>query len=377
MGTLLGLLGLAGLVFGLINLVRPMGRLGISTRKGAGSLVSASFGMFILAAAVTPSPDPGAAGDSTPITAAGAPRETTTITSSVPAVTVGPPPTTSGPATTVGTHPGVDPVFGPPTAGPSGDPSAPLPVSAERATVLSITDGDTIDVVLADGSRDTVRLIGVNAPERAECWASEATMVLEALVAVGSEIGMTLDQSDRDGFDRLLRYLWVGSMSVNEELVRRGAAISRRYPPDTGMAARLGEAQDRARAEGLGIWAPDACGIGSGADLRIIELRYDAEGNDNENLNDEWIRIRNQGDTHVDLTRWGIKDESATNRYTFPSGFSLAPGEVVTVYSGCGDDFDTALYWCSVGSAIWNNDGDTAFLTDPSGNTHYSWSYSG
>ncbi|HUG07278.1 MAG TPA: lamin tail domain-containing protein [Acidimicrobiia bacterium] len=376
MGTLLGLLGLAGLVFGLINLVRPMGRLGISTRKGAGSLVFASFGMFILAAAVNPSPDPDAVGDSTPITAADAGKESTTTISSVPVVSVGPP-ATSGPATTVGTDLGVDPVYGLPTAGPSGDPSAPLPASAERATVLSITDGDTIDVVLADGSRDTVRLIGVNAPERAECWASEATMVLEALVPAGSEIGMTFDQSDRDRFDRLLRYLWVGSMSVNQELVRRGAAISRRYPPDTGMAARLDGAQDGARADGLGIWAPDACGTASGADLRIIELRYDAEGNDNENLNDEWIKIRNQGDTYVDLTRWGVKDESATNRYTFPSGFSLAPGEVVTVYSGCGDDFDTALYWCSVGSAIWNNDGDTAFLTDPVGNTHYSWSYSG
>ena len=43
--------------------------------------------------------------------------------------------------------------------------------------------------------------------------------------------------------------------------------------------------------------------------------------------------------------------------------------EVVTVHSGCGDDFGTNLYWCSVGSATWNNDGDTVFLTDPATHT--------
>lgn len=357
MGTLLALLGLGGLLFGLVNLSRPMGRLGISTRKGAGSLAGASLGVVVLGVAIISAviPEPDTGGDLSP----------TTIASTV-----------AGAKTS--THAGdPEPASDPSRTGVTGDPGASLSDAVEPATVDSITDGDTIQVVLGDGNRETIRLIGVDAPERDECWAAEAIAVLETLIPAGSEIGMTSDQSDRDRFDRLLRYLWVGSMSVNEEMVRRGAAISRRYSPDTGMAARLDEAQDRARAEGLGIWAPDACGIASGADLRIIELRYDAEGDDNQNLNDEWIRIRNQGDTQVDLTRWGIKDESATNRYTFPSGFSLAPGEVVTVYSGCGDDFDTALYWCSAGSAIWNNDGDTAFLTDPAGNTHYSWSYSG
>ena len=42
---------------------------------------------------------------------------------------------------------------------------------------------------------------------------------------------MTSDVSDIDQFDRLLRYLWAGAMSINEETVRRGAALSRSYPP--------------------------------------------------------------------------------------------------------------------------------------------------
>jgi micrococcal nuclease len=181
--------------------------------------------------------------------------------------------------------------------------------------------------------------------------------------------------SDLDDFGRLLRYLWVGSMSVNEESVRRGAAISRRYPPDTAMSERLDAAQDAARAAGAGLWSPTACGPQVEATMNIVDVVFDAPGDDNENLNEEWVEVRNEGGSPVDMTGWGIKDESATHRYEFPASFTLAPEESVTVRTGCGVDFGTELFWCSQGSAVWNNSGDTVFLLDPSGNTHDSLSY--
>lgn len=273
------------------------------------------------------------------------------------------------------TFPQADGLLAPPVAGPSGDPGQPLVGDAEPVTVASITDGDTIRVS-AEGSTDTpVRLIGINSPESGECYAEEAALALAALVPVGSSIGMTRDVSEVDDFGRLLRYLWLGGMSMNEEMVRRGVAISRRYPPDTAMAERLERAQADARESQLGLWAPDACGPRSDAVLNIVALEYDAPGDDSQNLNEEWIVIRNDGVSLVDLTGWGIKDESAGNRYRFPDTFTLAPGESVTVRSGCGDDFGTDLFWCSVGAAIWNNDGDTAFLLDPNGSTHATRSY--
>jgi micrococcal nuclease len=242
-------------------------------------------------------------------------------------------------------------------------------------TVASITDGDTIDVTLGGGAIATVRLIGTNSPESNECYGAQSTLVLAALVPAGSTIGMTQDVSDLDDFGRLLRYLWVGSMSVNEESVRRGAAISRRYPPDTAMSERLDAAQDAARAAGAGLWSPTACGPQVEATMNIVDVVFDAPGDDNENLNEEWVEVRNEGGSPVDMTGWGIKDESATHRYEFPASFTLAPEESVTVRTGCGVDFGTELFWCSQGSAVWNNSGDTVFLLDPSGNTHDSLSY--
>ena len=373
MGALLGLLGLGGLLFGLFSLIRPTGRLGIAARGQAGWLIGGSFVVLIVGGALTPSEE------DAPEALATRPTTTTSIASNSSSSSLEPTTTTTTqPTTTTSSLPSVpaaEVIFGPPLASASGDPSAPLPPNAEPATVTSITDGDTLDIAMADGTIHPVRLIGVNSPEGGECWGSESTIALATLVPEGSRIGLTADVSDRDQYDRLLRYVWVGGLSINEELVRRGAAISRRYLPDIAMASRFETAQADAKSGGLGLWAPDACGPPVNASLTVVGLAYDASGDDNTNLNEEWIRVRNDGDNIVDLTGWGIKDESASNRYSFPDGFTVSPGETITIHSGCGDDFGSQLFWCSIGSAVWNNDGDTAFLTDPSGNTHTSQTY--
>lgn len=137
--------------------------------------------------------------------------------------------------------------------------TTPVRDGAELATVQFIIDGDTFTVALSDGRSDTVRLIGIDTPEAGECFADEATDLLRALVQPGSQVGLTVDISDTDRFDRLLRYVWVGEMSVNEELVRRGAAFARSYPPDTAMADRLESAESTARRAERGLWNPRAC----------------------------------------------------------------------------------------------------------------------
>ncbi len=248
-----------------------------------------------------------------------------------------------------------------------------LPPGTEVVGLVSVTDGDTIDVRFPDGMIDTVRLIGINTPETGECFADEATDALGALLT--EDILMTSDVSDRDQYGRLLRYLWVtGGVFVNEDLVRGGFALAREYPPDTAHADRLAAAQAQAETAQIGLWAPDACGPPTSSTLVIFHVEYDAAGNDNENLNGEWVDITNTGTASQDMTGWVLKDESASHRYALPSSVSLGAAQSLRVHTGCGNDTATSLYWCS-GGAVWNNDGDTAFLLDDHGNivSHYSY----
>ncbi|MDB5181707.1 MAG: hypothetical protein JWP13_470, partial [Candidatus Saccharibacteria bacterium] len=53
--------------------------------------------------------------------------------------------------------------------------------AATPARVTSITDGDTFKVLL-DGRTQTVRIVGVNTPEKNECYAAEATAAMKSLV---------------------------------------------------------------------------------------------------------------------------------------------------------------------------------------------------
>lgn len=247
--------------------------------------------------------------------------------------------------------------------------------NGDVATVVEVTDGDTLRVDYGDRHGVTVRLIGINAPESDECFGVEATAGLASLVE-GVEVSMVRDVSERDRFGRLLRFLYLADGTfVNESVVQQGFALAREYPPDTTMTAVLEVAQAAAETEEAGLWAPDACGDPAGAVLRITDLAYDAPGNDADNLNGEWVEITNTGAGLLDLMGWTLKDESASHRYAFPSDFSLRSAAVVRIYTGCGSDTGTELYWCNTAGAVWNNSGDTAFLLDPEGNIHDHFSY--
>jgi endonuclease YncB( thermonuclease family) len=139
------------------------------------------------------------------------------------------------------------------TTGAPSTTTTTVPASV-MALVVWVTDGDTIRVTLPDGTEEPVRLIGIDAPERGRPLSEEAAAFLEGLV-LGNEVELVTDVSDRDGFDRLLRYVFVGDTNVNEAMVLAGFAIAKEYPPDTAMADLLAGAEAEAKNLQLGGWA--------------------------------------------------------------------------------------------------------------------------
>jgi micrococcal nuclease len=238
---------------------------------------------------------------------------------------------------------------------------------------IEIVDGDTLYVSGSLGELE-VRIIGVNTPESGECFSDEATDALARLVD-GNDLVLVADRSDVDQFGRALRYIETDGVDVGAELVAGGFAIARRYPPDDARADRYAVLQRAAQEAGRGLWAPDACGASDldGVEI-VIDVNADAPGDDNVNLNGEWVTFTNAGAAAIDLDGWEVADESASHRYTF-TDLRLEPGAQVTVYSGCGRDEQVARFWCVSGSAVWNNSGDTVFLRDRNGNIVASLSY--
>jgi micrococcal nuclease len=119
--------------------------------------------------------------------------------------------------------------------------------------VISVIDGDTITVRLA-GQAMPVRYIGINAPERDEPCGAEATAANARLVE-GQAVMLVRDVSDRDQFDRLLRYVYVADLFVNAALVAQGYAEAAAYPPDTAHDAEFQALEAQARSAGAGCYA--------------------------------------------------------------------------------------------------------------------------
>jgi endonuclease YncB( thermonuclease family) len=94
---------------------------------------------------------------------------------------------------------------------------------------------------------------------------------------------------------------------------------------------------------------------------------------DGATLNDEYVVVENGGSAGVDMSGWTLSD-AAGYTYDFPSGFALDAGATVTLHTGSGTDTSTDLYW-GYASAVWNNSGDTATLTDDAGSTVDTYSY--
>lgn len=132
-------------------------------------------------------------------------------------------------------------------------PSEPSPASAqdvEVAKVLRVVDGDTIDVEI-NGERQRVRYIGINTPERNEPCFDEATAANVELV-LGKTVELVKDVSDTDRYDRLLRYVYVGDVFVNEKLVRQGYAEAVLYRPDERQYDLFSQLEFEAAQAGLG-----------------------------------------------------------------------------------------------------------------------------
>lgn len=152
-------------------------------------------------------------------------------------------------------------VSAPTTVGADG---APIAAIETNATVVKITDGDTIHVE-RNGTDQTIRLIGMDTPETkkpntpVECFGQEAAAHLQELLPIGTRVRLERDVEERDRYDRILAYVYRDDgLFVNLEMVRDGYAGQLTVPPNVTHADEFGDAARTARDQGKGLWS--ACG---------------------------------------------------------------------------------------------------------------------
>ena len=111
----------------------------------------------------------------------------------------------------------------PATAGP---PPGVVPAAGNTTTarVTKIVDGDTIRT-----TKGTIRLVGVDTPERGRCNAAKATAKTRKLVPVGSRVTLTRPKGNNntDRYGRYLRFVSRNGVDVGGALIKAGLADAR------------------------------------------------------------------------------------------------------------------------------------------------------
>jgi len=201
-------------------------------------------------------------------------------------------------------------------------------ITREYANVTRIIDGDTIETNLG-----TIRLLGINTPEKKERLYEEAKNFTSQLQNKEVILIKTIENKDR--YERLLRYVEYKSL-FNKEILENGLATLYYYEEDR-YYEELKKAEETARIKKIGMWEESEsickpCII-------LTKLNNIDPG--------EYVTLKNNCSFSCNLTNWIIKDDTASHKRIL--NFSLSQKEEINI---------------TYSTSTWNDDKDTFYLKD-------------
>ena len=136
----------------------------------------------------------------------------------------------------------------------------------QTAMVTRVVDGDTIRVLI-NNREDTVRLVGIDAPETVnpgkfvQCFGREASDKAKEILN-GKTIVLESDstQGDRDEYGRLLRYVFLDNLNFNQFMIGEGYAREYTFKSrDYKYKTEFIQAEVKAKGNKKGLWADNIC----------------------------------------------------------------------------------------------------------------------
>ena len=129
--------------------------------------------------------------------------------------------------------------------------AGPLLAAEYTGRVVGVSDGDTLTLLVPDGTsfkQVKVRLGEIDTPERKQPYGTRAQQTLSDL-AYNQQARVVVQDTDRYG--RTVGRVYVGSLDVNAEMIRQGAAWAyRQYLKDQSLLTLEAEAKAAKR----GLW---------------------------------------------------------------------------------------------------------------------------
>jgi micrococcal nuclease len=208
---------------------------------------------------------------------------------------------------------------------------------SEFGFVTRVVDGDTIHVNI-NRKDETIRLLGINTPEKKKPYYIEAKSFLIDSIE-NKSVRLLIDGENIDRYGRKLRYIFYEGRLINVEIVENGFATT--FMLDgLKYTDKFVNAEKFAMNGGKGLWkkSNDEC-------ARCIKLIL-------LNATVDYFIIRNDCDFYCNLINWSVKDDA--NHFFII--FSLNSSEE--------RKYDSLELFKA---EVWNDNGDRFFMRDTNG----------
>jgi micrococcal nuclease len=138
-----------------------------------------------------------------------------------------------------------------------------------QVKVIKVADGDTITVEWMKlteeqkrsgffQSKEKVRLIGVDAPEKKQpIWGEKSLQFLKNKL-LNKMVSIESDVRPRDQYGRMLAYVYLDTELVNETIIKEGLGMVYTIPPNVAKVDLLTRAQEFAKTNKSGIWSSES-----------------------------------------------------------------------------------------------------------------------
>ncbi|MEE1131922.1 MAG: thermonuclease family protein [Caryophanon sp.] len=133
-----------------------------------------------------------------------------------------------------------------------------------EVTYIDVSDGDTINVDM-NGQKERVRLLMIDTPEmnykekKPQPYAEEAKQFTEQLLSEAETVHLLYDVGEQtDQYDRLLAYVFVDGVSLQEHLLKEGyAAVRYVNAPNNTFEKQFYSIEKQAKQAKVNIWSKD------------------------------------------------------------------------------------------------------------------------
>lgn len=206
----------------------------------------------------------------------------------------------------------------------------------EEVFVLRVIDGDTIEITRNETLKETIRLLGINTPERGEKYYKEAKEFLESLI-LNRTIELEKLREDKDKYGRSLRYAFINGKNVNIKIIEEGFANAYFPSGKDKHAESFYEAWNQCLSEGENLCEKSRDKCANCIELRDLSIK-----------NSEAV-LMNKCPFECEVDGWELRGEG--RKKTILKG-EINPGEIIKMKT----------------ENSWQETGDSLFLRDEKGN---------